>query len=288
MSRARGVVDLLLAAAIWGATFPLIKAALSDVSPLTFNALRFVLASLLLIPSLRRLRGPSLRAGLALGFFLSLGFAVQTAGLQTTTPSRSAFLTALYAPFTPLVALAMSGDRPDRRSLLAVAVALGGTLLLTGAYRDWGGLSVGDWLTIACAVCFAIQIVMTANYGKDLPHEDLLVAQVIGAAIVGVPLVPLLETIRLHWTPLLIAAVATEVVLATLLCLRLQLEGQRVVGPTEAAVIFAIEPVVAALISRWTLGERLDLMQLLGMGLILMALLIPALRPRMPAFTKSG
>jgi drug/metabolite transporter (DMT)-like permease len=278
MSRLRATAALLLAAAIWGGTFPLIKAALADISPLTFNAIRFVLAALLLLPAVGRLDRKSLRAGLLAGGFLSIGFAVQTVGLETTTPSRSAFLTALYAPFTPLVALLMGGARPGRAAVLAVAVALVGTLLLTGSNHGFGGaLAIGDWLTILCALCFAIQIVLIDRYSSRHPVEELQVAQIVGAGLVALALVPLLEHPAIHWTPLVVTAVGVEVVLATLLCLRLQLAGQRVIGPTQAAVIFAIEPVVAALASRWTLGERLNGMQWIGGGMILLALLIPGL-----------
>ncbi len=278
MSRTRAILALLLAAAIWGATFPLIKAALQDVTPLAFNALRFGLASLCLIPALRRVPGPAFRAGLLLGIFLSVGFAVQTAGLQTTTASRSAFLTALYAPFTPLVAVMLGGRRPNRWSVIAVVVALGGTVLLTGAYSEAGGaLSTGDWLTVACAICFAVQIVLTDRFGAQYPLGELLVAQIFGAALVGLVLVPILEHPAVHWSPTLLVALTVEVGLATLLCLRLQLAGQKVVSPTEAAIIFAIEPLVAALASRWTLGERLMPVQWLGGSLILLALVIPGL-----------
>lgn len=279
MSRVRATLALLLAAGIWGGTFPLIKAALADVTPLAFNAIRFVLAGLCLLPAIRRLDRQTLRAGLVLGAFLSIGFAVQTVGLQTTTPSRSAFLTALYAPFTPLVALMLGGARPGRWAILAVAVALSGTVLLTGAYAGFGGgLTVGDWLTILCAVCFAVHIVLTGRYGARHALPDLLVAQVMGAAVVSLPMVPLFETPSVHWSALVIVVVAVEVLLATLLSLRLQLAGQQVIGPTQAAVIFAIEPVVAALASRWTLGERLNGVQWIGGGLILAALLIPNLQ----------
>jgi drug/metabolite transporter (DMT)-like permease len=274
VTRTRGLVALGVATVIWGATFPMIKAALADVSPLTFNALRFGLASLFLIPNLRALDAATLRAGAVLGFFLCAGFALQTVGLETTTPSRSAFLTALNAPFTPMVGLVLGGPRPAGRAIAAVFLALIGTGLLTGAFGDASALSVGDWLTVGCAICFAIQIEYSARSSRRHPAAQLMVGQVIGAAVIGLPLVPLMEHPHIHWTPFLSGAVAVEVFLATLLCLRLQLAGQKVVSATQAAIVFALEPVIAAMTSRLTLGERLTLVQWVGGGLILLALLL--------------
>ena len=278
MSRLRATLAILLAASIWGGTFPLIKAALADITPLAFNGIRFGAAALLLLPALRRCDRSTLKAGLVIGGFLSVGFAVQTVGLETTSPSRSAFLTSLYAPLTPLVALVLGGPRPGPRALAAVATALLGTVLLTGAWQGWAGaLSTGDWLTILCALCFAIQIVMVDRYSSRHALDGLQLAQVLGAGLVAVPLVPLFESPAIHWTPLVGMALAVEVLFATLLCLWLQLAGQRVIGPTQAAVIFAIEPVVAAVASRLTLGERLEGLQWAGGGMILLALLLPGL-----------
>jgi len=255
----------------------MIKAALADVSPLAFNALRFGLASLFLIPALRSLDAATLRAGAVLGLFLCAGFALQTVGLETTTPSRSAFLTALNAPFTPLVGLVLGGPRPSGRAIAAVLLALGGTGLLTGAFSDFSALSTGDWLTVGCALCFAVQIEYSARASRRHPAAQLMVGQVVGAALIGIPLVPLLERPMVHWTPFVIGAVAVEVFLATLLCLRLQLAGQQVVSATQAAIVFALEPVVAAMTSRLTLGERLSLVQWIGGGVILLAVLLSSL-----------
>ncbi len=278
MTRLRGTLAILLAASIWGGTFPLIKAALADITPLTFNGIRFGAAAVLLLPALRRLDQRALGAGVIIGGFLSIGFAVQTIGLETISPSRSAFLTSLYAPLTPLVAMLLGGPRPDARAIAAVATALGGTLLLTGAWQGWaGGLASGDWLTVLCALCFAIQIVMVDRYSARHSLGSLQLAQVLGAGLVAVPLAPLFESPAAHWTPLLIIALVVEVLFATLLCLWLQLAGQRVIGPTQAAVIFAVEPVVAAAASRLTLGEGLEGMQWVGAALILVALLLPGL-----------
>src|SRR5271169_2833793 len=90
---------LLSVVAVWGATFVLVKDALTDISPLLFNLIRMALASLCLAAAyqkhLRRLTREALVGGAVAGFFLAVGYQFQTAGLALTTPSKAAFITGL-------------------------------------------------------------------------------------------------------------------------------------------------------------------------------------------------
>jgi drug/metabolite transporter (DMT)-like permease len=100
---------LLLVSALWGGTFVAIKSGLGDASPLLFVGLRFLFATVAALPLLRSraaFRG-ALRAGVPLGIVLALAYATQTLGLVTTTPARSAFVTALN------VSLCRSGRSPS-------------------------------------------------------------------------------------------------------------------------------------------------------------------------------
>jgi len=105
----RRQADLLLVftCAIWGLSFPTVKVALADASPLAFVAVRFLLGTLILIPGTRLRPLPSgreLLAGLLLGALLGVGFATQAVGLAYTSPSRSAFIVAMSSVLAPLVA----------------------------------------------------------------------------------------------------------------------------------------------------------------------------------------
>src|SRR5207244_2576091 len=92
---------------IWGATFVFVKAALHFVSPLELNAARMGLAAVLLAVIYRRqllrITRPALRAGLAVGAFLYMGYELQATGLNLTTPSKSAFLTGISTVLVPLL-----------------------------------------------------------------------------------------------------------------------------------------------------------------------------------------
>lgn len=96
---------VVAATVVWGATFPVVKSALADTGPLTFLALRFSAAAVLLVWKIRLPGGSREGVGwaAACGASLYVGYLCQTWGLLTTTPARSAFITALSAIMVPLV-----------------------------------------------------------------------------------------------------------------------------------------------------------------------------------------
>jgi len=275
MTRRQAVLSLWATCLIWGAAFPLAKLALRDASPMAFTAARFVTASLLVGPALRGVSRDEWRAGAVLGALLAIGFATQTVGLQWTTPSRSGFLTSLYIPFTPLIVLLVYRTLPDRIAGLGLVVAVTGMFILTRPGDLAGGLNQGDLLTILCAFAFASHMVATGNYARRHRVERLMMAQIVVAGVLCSLATPLLERPRLHWTPLLLGMVAYEAVLASVVAIRLQLLAQQVLSATYAALVYTLEPVIAAGTSLLITGDRLSLVQWCGGGLILAGSLLP-------------
>src|SRR5260370_39242383 len=95
--------SLIGVALIWGATFVIVKQALTDVSTLLFLTIRFTLAAiaLSLIFGKQFLAGPlkhSIRGGIAARIFLFSGYVLQTFGLKYTSASKTRFITCLYIP----------------------------------------------------------------------------------------------------------------------------------------------------------------------------------------------
>jgi drug/metabolite transporter (DMT)-like permease len=245
---------------------------------MAFTAVRFVMATALLAPALRGVRGDEWRAGAVLGTLLAIGFATQTVGLQWTTASRSGFLTSLYIPFTPLIVLAVYGTLPERLAGAGLVVAVTGMFLLTRPDDLGGGLNRGDVLTVLGAFAFAAHLVATGNFARKHRVERLMMAQIVVAGVITSAAAPLLETPRLSWTPSLIAIVGYETVLASVVAIRLQLAAQRVLSPTYTALVYTLEPVVAALTSLLLLNDRLRPLQWLGGLFILVGSLLPEFR----------
>ena len=277
MTRRGAILSLWATCLIWGAAFPLGKLALQDATPMAFTAARFVIATALVFPWLGQPTPAEWRAGGLLGALLALGFATQTIGLGITTASKSGFLTALYIPFTPLIVFAVYRRRPGRLATGGLALGLVGLLLLTRPGSLAGGFNRGDLLTVACAACFAAHMVATGTLTRRHPPVRLMITQIVAATVCTLVFLPIVETPVMHPTPALIAIIGYEAILASVVALRLQLDAQQVLSPTYTALIYTLEPVIAAVASFLLAGDRLSPLQWGGGALILSGSLLPEL-----------
>ena len=284
---------------VWGTTFPLVKAALRDVSPLLFNLLRMGIAAILLIAvNWRALRGlPSRQIQLcaAAGVFLALGYELQSTGLTRTTSSKSAFLTGLVVVLVPILSVlpgvrAPGSPRPKPVAYAGAFVAFLGIVLLTSGpgagMALLSGMHFGEWLTLGCAVAFAFHLLTLARGTKEISSRALGSLQVVFATVVMVALLPLQPHIQLHWNATVLAALGVTSVLATAAAFTIQSWAQQHLPASHTALIFTLEPVFAWLTSLLFLGERLGPRALFGAGLILAGILLAELGPT--AVTESG
>lgn len=243
------------------------KSGLDDASPLLFLALRFTIATLAVAPLLfgRRVDREAVLRGIPLGLVMAAAYAAQTIGLQSTSPSRSAFLTALNVALVPLWGALLLRHRPSAGSLVGLAATLAGVFLLTSP--EAGSWSAGDSWTIVCAVLFALHVILLSRWGTRSSLEVLLVVQLaVTACCAG--LGATMEPRRFEPTSNLIVAVLATAVLATALTTWLQLRFQPKVDPTSVAILYATEPAFAALFSGLFLGERLGPVAIFGGALI--------------------
>ena len=284
--RVKADLALVFVSLTWGATFVVIKAALADASPILFVLLRFALASallMLLFARRARMRPPGLaRAGIIIGGFLCAGYLFQTVGLAYTTPTKSAFITALSVVLVPLLLVVVFRQRLRLSAVAGVATATVGLYFLTvppGTFT----VERGDLLTLFCAVAFAGHIVAVGHYAPRYGAGALAVWQVAAAMVFAALVMPVahttgLEPAVLTWTPRLIFALVVTAALATALAFSVQTWAQRFTSPTHTALIYSLEPVFAALTSYLVFAERLSSRGLLGAGLILAGVVVAELR----------
>jgi len=271
---------------IWGSTFVLVKEALNDASPLALNSARMVVAAVLLAIFYRKkmvvLTRQALVAGVTVGFFLYLGYALQTSGLKLTTPSKSAFLTGTSSVLVPLLLVAIWRTRIHLWRVAGIALALIGLFLMTvpggrAGLADFANVNLGDLLTIGCAFSFAFHIIFVGRASQRFPFEQVAVLQVCTAAILMTVSAPLLEHPHFRPTATAIAAVLVTGILCTAVAFTVQSWAQQFTPATHTALIFTTEPVFAWLTSFIYLKERLGMRAGVGALLILGGVLVSEL-----------
>lgn len=275
---------LLCVAFIWGTTFIVVKNALADVTPFSFLALRFSAAFFSLVIFCRPyccLFSPNiLKSGSLIGFFLFMGYAFQTIGLQYTKASNAAFITGLSVVLVPLFSVYISKQKLAPKNYFGAVTAALGIFLLSfdGSYS----LHKGDFLVFLCACSFALHIIFVGRYSKRYDTLLLATIQIGVVALVStfLTLVLPMESWPYSWSGNLLLALGVTAIPATSLALFLQNRMQKYTSPSRTAIIFAMEPVFGAL-SAWYLGgEILSSRAIIGAVFVLLGILIVELRSK--------
>ncbi len=269
---------VVLAAFLFGVTFPLVHDALGDIEPFAYLVLRFAIAVVFIAPfavviARRRHddRRMLLRAGLVAGILLAAGYAAQTAGLALVSPSTSAFITGLYVVLTPVVEGIVRRVVPPRAVIVGVVLAAFGLYLLTGATI---ALGAGELLTLACAALFAVWIVYQGEYASRLHPIPFTTIQMAVIIVVCVP-VTAGQGVG-HLTGLALFAAAFTGIFCSAVALSLQVFGQRRLAPSRTALLLLLEPVFAG-VAGYVNGERLDAVELTGAAVILAGIAVSEL-----------
>ena len=266
---------LFAAAFIWGSSFFIMKDALDALPVQYLLAIRFtagaVLLGLLCWKKWRIFTPDYLWRGAVIGGFLYLAYSVQTYGLALTTPSKNAFLTAVYCVLVPFLYWAFAGVRPDRYNVIAAVLCVAGV----GLVSLTGDLTVnpGDGLTLVSAVFYASHIVAVAKVsaGKDIYLLTVfqfafagLYAWIGGAFTETFPAQALVR-------PEVVLPLIYLAVMATTAALLFQNVGQVWSDPASASVILSLESVFGVLCSVAFAGDQVSGKMLLGFALIFVA-----------------
>ncbi len=261
---------LVAVAAIWGATFVMVKDAVALYPLYSFLALRFLIATaafVIIFPSsLKRLKWSTLGVGMLAGAFLCAGYVFQTWGLQDTSASKAAFITGMFVVITPALQALLLRRMPAAATLAGVALAVAGLWLLSGSSA--GGWNVGDTRVLACAFAYSAHMMVLGSVGKRHPVGALTFVQLTVTALVctAVALVaerPGLPTDASVWLALLVTGI-----LASAVAFAVQTYAQRYIPPARTALILISEPAFGGLFG-WLAGEALGIGGVAGAALIL-------------------
>ena len=266
---------LFAAALIWGTSFFIMKNALDNVPVFALLAIRFTAGAILLgIICFKKWKDFTLDylwRGTIVGGFLFLAYTVQTFGLSMTTPSKNAFLTAVYCVLVPFFTWLVVKRRPDKFNVAAAVLCVVGVGLVS--LNEQLSINLGDLLTLLCAVFYASHIVAVEKLspGKDI--YLITVFQFAFAALyawIGSVTTEVFPTQALM-DPAVFLPLAYLCVMATTVALLFQNVGQIWSDPASASVILSLESVFGVLFSVLCYGDPVTGRLLVGFGLIFVA-----------------
>ena len=273
---------LVLITMIWGGTFLMVQHAMTVSGPMFFVGLRFAAAAAIVaLFSWRHLAGLTpleLKAGGFIGTAIMLGYGLQTVGLQTIPSSQSAFITALYVPFVPLLQWLFMGKRPGLLQSIGIMLAFTGLMLLSGPNGASLNFSPGEIATLISTVAIAAEIILISSYAGQVDVRRVTVVQLAVTSVLAfLMVVPTQESLPGFSWLLLGSALGLGAASAAI---QVAMNwAQKSVSPTRATLIYAGEPVWAGLVGRLA-GERLPALALLGGGLIVVAVIVSELKTR--------
>jgi drug/metabolite transporter (DMT)-like permease len=288
--RFKGEIALLIITVIWGATFPIIKESLNDSTPFIFVAVRFSIATILILPfflpKVKMLNKQTLKAGLVLGVLMFGGFVTQTIGLNHTTATKSGFITGSVVVMIPFLQFYMEKKVPTKGAIFGTILVFIGLLFLSSGGNDLisfitdlgGSFNFGDFMTLVCAIIFAHYVVYIDIYTNKYEFIYLFSLQIFTTALLGILSASFigisdLGEIRFVLTESLIFGLLYTGILATVVNIGIQTKFQKLITPTKAGIIYSFEPIFAAIFAFFLLNEKISNFGFIGMGLIFFGLI---------------
>lgn len=278
----------VLAALIWGTAFVAQSVCAPLVPPFAFNAIRSLIAFVLLVfvsrafdrAALRRGRAPEktdrralILGGVCCGVFLAIASNLQQAGLADTSAGKAGFITALYVVLVPVLGIFLK-RRASAQIWISVVIAVAGLYLLCIKAGEGFHLQTSDLYILLCAFFFACQIMSIDHFVARVDGVKLSCAQFLVAGVISTALSVLFETV--NWAavmdciwPILYVAVFSSCVAYTL-----QILAQRGSNPTVVTLLLSLESVFSVLAGAIILGDRLGEREYLGCVLMFAAVVL--------------
>lgn len=289
VSKIKGNIILMLTAFIWGTAFVAQSVGMEYVGPFTFITTRYIIGGIFLIPCIYLLDGFNKKkvqetninqrknliiGGTLCGVALFIASSFQQIGMQYTTVGKSGFITALYIIIVPMLGIVFK-KKVQGRVWISVVISIIGLYLL--CINENFYISRGDLLTLMCAFCFSIHILVIDKFSPIVDGVKMSCIQFFVAGILGViPMCifenPNISNLLQAYSSILYAGVMSSGVAYTL-----QIIGQKYTSPVMATLIMSLESVFAALSGWMILGEVFSIKEFCGCALVFIAIIFAQL-----------
>lgn len=273
---------LFLVTFIWGGTFVFTKIGLEFASPTTYILMRFAIAMTLCIilfnRKLFKINKSTLQNGLILGILFGGGFLLQTFGLKFTTVSKSAFITGVTVPITPIVFYLVCKRSISKYSIIGVLIATFGLWVFTNP--DLDNINIGDLLTLISTLFWAFYITFMDVFTKNV-KERIITAQLVFLQFVASSIIALLfyfvlgeNLLCVNFDKMLFISLSFNAILASFLVTFIHTSIQKYTTPVKAALIFSLEPIIASTVAVLFLRETMSIREFTGAAILFCAVLI--------------
>lgn len=269
---------LMLVTLCWGVSYLLMDICLSEIGPLTLNAYRFLIAFFaavaLAFTKLKNVNKITLKYSAVIGLALTLVYIGVTYGVMYTSLSNAGFLCALTVVITPILTFLIKKETPNKKLILVLLLCLIGIALMT--LNEQLKPALGDVLCIMCAFAYAVDLIIadTAVHKEEVNAFQLGVYQLGFTGLYILILALVLETPVLPVEPSVWASMLFLAVFCTGVAFIVQVIAQQYTSATHVGVIFALEPVFAAVAAFFFAGERLLPRAYVGAALMLLGIFI--------------
>ena len=292
MNKTKNTFLLLLTAFIWGVAFVAQSVGMDYVGPLTFNASRFIIGAIFLIPCIAFLdklkekenqaAGKNIPAapqnkkvlitgGICCGIAIAAASTLQQYGIAYTTVGKAGFITALYIVIVPILGIFLK-RKPRLIIWFSVLLALVGLYFL--CMTDSLSFSKGDTLVLLCAFVFSLHIMIIDHFSPMVDGVRMSCIQfAVAGVLCGIPALifehPTFSSLIAAWAPILYAGILSCGVAYTL-----QIVAQKNYDPTVASLLLSLESVFSVLAGWVILHQALSPREIFGCVLVFIAIIL--------------
>ena len=290
MTKSLSLICALITTFIWGTAFIAQDTGMDNIGPLTFNAARFLVGFVTILPfalifekkkiisQINLDRKRFIKYLVFMGFSLFLGTSLQQASLQYTNVANAAFFTVFYVPLVPILLFFLYSQKVHWSIWPSIALCVYGVYLLSN-FSD-SEIMKGDALVILCSLFWAFHIIFAGKFMKifDIPIFYAAL-QAVFVATLSIISAYTFEDVVLSNILLESSSIIYAGVLSGGIAFTLQMFAQKNIDEAPAAIIYSLEGVFAVIAAWIILNQILDIDNIIGCILILIAVIFSQLAP---------
>ncbi len=290
MTKSTSVICALVTTFIWGTAFIAQDTGMDNIGPLTFNASRFIVGFIVICPfaflfeknkvkkEIQSNKFEFIKLLIIMGVSLFLGTALQQAALKYTNVANAAFFTVFYVPLVPILLFIIYSKKVHWSIWPSIALCIYGVYLLSN-FRD-SEIMLGDGLVILCSLFWALHIIFAGKFMEIFNIPIFYAAmQALVVALLSIIFAYIFEEINFSNIILEGSSIIYAGALSGGIAFTLQMFAQKNIEEAPAAIIYSLEGVFAVVAAWIILNQVLDIKNIIGCILILLAVLFSQLAP---------